>query len=72
MFSEFARFSKEQGDLRTEERFEKYVSQRLQKDGVELLLQEKNNPGLMSGYMGIAYYMLKKYDKGMINILKLE
>ena len=72
MFMDYVKFSKWQRDLRMEEWFGRYILHRLRKDGFELLLQEKNNPGLMSGYLGIAYYMLKKYDKGMINILKLE
>lgn len=72
MFSEFANFSKVQEDLRMEEWFEVDVLRRLRKGSFEFLLQEKNNPGLMNGYLGIAYYMLKKYDNEKINILKLK
>jgi len=39
---------------------------------VNLLLQEKLNPGLMSGYGGIIYYLLKEQGCHVYNILKLE
>ena len=39
---------------------------------VKLLPQEKLNPGLMSGYGGILYYLLKKTGEHVYNILKME
>ena len=39
---------------------------------VKLLLQERLNPGLMSGYGGIIYYLFKEQGYPVYNILKLE
>ena len=47
---------------------EKYV----ENYDIKLLLQEKINPGLMSGYGGILYYLLKETGSQVYNILKLE
>lgn len=41
-------------------------------EGHAFLPQEKYHPGIMNGYMGVAYYMLKKYDNNFMNILILE
>ena len=39
---------------------------------IDLLPQEKNNPGLMNGYGGILYYLLKEQGYEVINVLTLE
>lgn len=39
---------------------------------IKLLHQEKINPGLMSGYGGILYYLLKETGNQVYNILRLE
>ena len=71
IFSDYAKFSKDQ-DGAWGKQYESYICQKLKSDKFELLQQEKHNPGLMSGYLGIAYYMLIKYDRMGIDILRLE
>lgn len=52
--------------------YDNWIMEKLTDENFELLLQERYNPGLMNGYTGIAYYMLKRYDDTIFDILKLE
>ncbi len=48
-----------------------YICRKVMK-GDAFLPQEEYHPGIMNGYMGAAYYMLKKYDNRLMDILLLD
>lgn len=52
--------------------YDAYICEKLSEDTFTFLAQERYNPGLMNGFAGAAYYMLKQYDKSLINVLKLD
>lgn len=58
-------------DSRAVQAYDAYICGKML-DGYTFLPQEEYHPGLMNGFMGVAYYMLKRYDDNFINILMLE
>lgn len=59
------------GDSRAVRAYDAYICRKMLQDDT-FLPQEDYHPGIMNGYMGVAYYMLKKYDNNFMNILMLE
>lgn len=60
------------GDSQAVKDYDAYICGKLSEDTFTFLAQERHNPGLMNGFAGAAYYMLKQYDKSLINVLKLD
>ena len=59
------------GDSQTVREYDAYICREMLKD-YTFLPQEEHHPGIMNGYMGVAYYMLKRYDSSFPDILILE
>lgn len=53
-------------------KYDGYICGELQKALFQFLPQEYFNPGLMSGMSGIVFYMLKRHDNTLPNLLFLE
>lgn len=59
-------------DLQAVKDYDAYIRGKLLEDTYTFLAQEQYNPGLMNGFGGVVYYLLKQYDKSLFNVLKLD
>ena len=59
-------------DLQAVKDYDAYIRGKLLEDTYTFLAQERYNPGLMNGFGGVVYYLLKQYDKSLFNVLKLD
>ncbi len=60
------------GESQIVQDYDAYICGKLSDKDFTFLAQERYNPGLMNGFAGTVYYMLKRYDNTLINILKLD
>lgn len=60
------------GESQIVQDYDAYICGKLSDGGFTFLAQERYNPGLMNGFAGTVYYMLKRYDNTLFNILKLD